>query len=443
MRWLIISQDFSWVSGAYRLQNFERQEVRAFSRKDEGKGHLKGVIEQVSSIREGLDWVGKNGYVICDGEEDVSLLRRAGYRVYGNNRFLERMENDRLFELGVAKSAGINVPNYHPIKSLDEGIRFVKANPDAYVIKQTGLAPKELNYVGKEDDGSDVIRQLEWMKTRDFGAVEFILQELCEGIEFAVGAWWQYDDWFKDSEGNILIELNREHKKMLNGDRGISCGEMGTVMRFSLTDRKLFEETLARLTPILREKCSDVCVDIDANCVVTEENGLVTPYLLETTPREGYPACTLQQYLLNTGLSEFMSSLIDNDYGDFNVKKGWGVVTNLGCGTYPHDFGKKENPNTYRGQPVIMDPTDHLLPCDLTYDHESGIWKVSDDYGWVATACYHGDIFEANRKCVEAMQSVQVRNPVYRTDIGEKFRTEELPKLEAWGYVEPAPQGEA
>lgn len=437
MRFLIVSEDFSWTTGAYRIQEFEHQDVRAYSMKAEGKEHLGGIIKQVSSIREGLNWVGRNGYVFCDGEEDGTRYRKMGHSTYAANKFLERMENDRLFQMMIVKRAGMAIPNYHGMRSIEEGIKFVKDNPDTYVLKQTGHTPKEWNYVGSDEDGTDIIHQLEWIKRhpkfQKMGEVPFILQELCEGIEFAVGAWWQYNDWYRDADGKILIELNREHKKMLDGDRGITCGEMGTVMLFTTEKTKLFSETLEKLTPILRERCSDVCLDIDANCIIVEENGGHKAYLLEITPREGYPASSLQQYLLNTPVSEFYAGLIDGDRGEFEFKKDWGVVTNLGCGTYPHDFDDDPNPNSFLNQPVKFEPSQHLLPTDLKWDGK--MWRVADDYGWVATATFHGSIADANKKCVEAMKTVEVRAPVFRTDIGQVFVEKELPKLETWGYA--------
>ena len=437
-KFLIIGSESMWCSIAFRLQEFEHHDVRMFCSKKEGKEHLNGIVKQVNSLQEGLSWLGKSGYVLSEDERDVSTIRRSGYKVLGGNRFLERVENDREFEMRTAQKAGIDIPNFHLIKSIDEGIKFIKSNPDAYALKQMGHAPKEWNYTGKEDDGSDVILQLEWIKQspqfKKVGNVSFMLQEIVDGLELAVGAFWQYGDWLQ-RDGKVILEINREHKKMLNGDLGISCGEMGTVARFTTEDTKLFEQTLDKLTPILKKECSDVAISVDCNCGIVEEEDKT--YLFEITPRTGYPVAALQEYLLDTEVGEFYINLLDGEDGDVEWKDTWGVVTNIGTGDYPHESISESHPDTFKNQPVQMIPDEHSIPAYLKYDKEKKIYRVADDYGWCATICFDDkDISKANEKCVEAMEKIIVRSPVYRTDIGKKFQEEEIPQLERMGYIE-------
>ena len=281
MRFLIYADsEFMWTSLAWRLQHFEGHEVRIFTKEKDGSSKLDGMVKHIDSLSDALAWVKRDGYILSNDEADVTFLRRMKYKVYGGNAWTQKIEDNRSFGMEIAKSAGISIPNYHRVKNIQEGIAFVKTKPDQYVIKQEGDAPKAFNYVGKEEDGSDVIEQFEWMaKQKNVKNVGFIVQEFVEGIEFAVGAFWMYNDWKRDDEGNVLIEINFEHKKSMDYDLGATCGESGTVARFTTTDIKLFEETLEKLTPILRREAKDVCIDIDANCGICEEDGKVTAYL--------------------------------------------------------------------------------------------------------------------------------------------------------------------
>lgn len=303
-----------------------------------------------------------------------------------------------------------------------------------------GRAPKEWNFVGKEDDGSDVILQLEWIRQspqfKKIGSVPFMLQEVVDGIEFATGAFWMYDDWLRDANGDIFIEVNKEHKKMLDGNLGISCGEMGTVLAFKSDATKLFEETLEKLTPVLEKECPDICIDVDANCGVVEEDGKSKAYPFELTIRPGYPACAIQEYLLDSPVGEFYANMIDGRQGEFDYKKTWGVVTNIGTGDYPHESVEDNHPDTFKNQPVKMTLDEHVNPAYVKWDEEKEVYRIADDYAWAATVCFDGkSIEEANKKCVEAMEKIEVRSPVFRTDIGEKFAKKELSKLEALGYL--------
>lgn len=436
MKFLIIDEEAAWTSGAYRLQEIEGHEVRMFCSKKEGKEHLQNVVEQVNSLEEGLAWVGKSGYILSGDEKDMTPLRKRGYKVYGGNKWTEKVENDRIFEMEVAKEAGLPIPDYHAIKSVDEAIAFIKKNPDQYVLKQMGHAPKTWNYAGKKEDGSDIIDQLEWIKEqpefKKMSNIPFMLQEFIEGIEFAVGAWWMYDDWKRDDDGNIVIEENREHKKEGDGDTGRSTGEMGTVARF-VSQSKLFEEMLEPLTPLLKKYASDVCLDIDANCGVTEDG----PFLMEITPRQGYPICALQEYLLDTEMGDFFADLIDGKQGGVKYKDGWGVVTVIGSGQFPDEGNNHEG--SFKDQPVEFpdnEPGEHIAPFFVKYDDGKGFWRIANYYEYVCGVCFHGDdIGEVNEECVELMDQVVVRAPHYRHDIGQKFADKEIPQLEEWGYL--------
>lgn len=443
MKFLIFDCEAMACALAWKLK-LEGNDVRILSQKPDGREHLNGMVTPVRSLAEGLAWVGKDGRIICGDEQDVTPIRKRGFRVYGGNAVTSRIESDRSFENLVARSCGIKTPNCHHIGSVDEGIRFIRSHPDRYALKQEGDAPKTWNYVGKADDGSDVIDQLEWMKgTKEFAKFRarcpFMLQECVEGLEFAVSGWWMGKDWKRTNDGAPLCEVNREHKKSLDGDLGMTCGEAGTVMRFS-DNLKLFNATLAKLTPFLQKHCPDVVVNIDANCGIVEETG--EPFLFELTPREGYPSQALILHLLRADAGDFFSGLIEGEMGGVEVKPYWGVVVVMGSGNYPRECPPGMTHGSLRGQPVIIPQWDktideHIHPFYLRYDPAKDFFRVADNYEWLlgVTHCEE-DIADANRQCVEDLEKIVTRAPVYRHDIGEKFQNEELPKLKSLGYID-------
>ena len=441
MKFLLYAQDeFMWTSLAWRLQEFERHDVRIYSKNPEERTKLNGMVRHCQSLEEALTWVKRDGYILSNDEADVSFLRRMKYKVYGGNAFTAKIENSRVFGMEVAKKAGINIPNYHSIKNIQEGIKFVKNNPDQYVVKQEGNMPKEFNYVGYKEDGSDVVEQLEWMgKQKNVANKGFILQEFVEGIEVAVGAFWMYNDWKRDDSGKVFLEINFEHKKAGDGDTQKTCGEAGTVMKFTTTDTKLFEESLEKLKPILQKEAKDICIDVDANMGVCEEDGKVTAYLYEFTMRSGYPAVAIQEHLLNTECGDFYADLIDNKQGNIDFKDTWGVVTVMGCGRYPNELTVA---GSYKDQPVefpfgINDWDIHVMPNYIRYDAKKKLFYVASDYEYVADVTYDDkDILKANDKCVKMMEEIQVRSPHFRHDIGTAVVEKRLPQLKKWGYFE-------
>jgi phosphoribosylamine-glycine ligase len=440
VKFLIVGEEFLWTTGAFVLQEHEGQDVRVYSEKPEGKEYFKGLIKQVSTLQEGLNWVGKSGYIISENQNDVSKLRRLGYKVYGGNKFTERLEADRMFGMDIARKYGVPVSDYFHFKSINETIAFIRKHPDQYVLKQEGNMPKSWNFTGRDQSGEDVIEQLMWMENQpehdSKKEFSFMLQEFIDGVEFAVGAWWMYDDWKRKDDGSILMNVNKEHKKQGDKDTGLVCGEMGTVIRYT-DNAKLFNETLNKMTPYFKQVMKDCCVSVDANCGLAEENGKAVPYLFEFTIREGYPACTLERYLLDIPTNQFLADLIDGKQGNVDANHNWGIVAVLGCGRFPVTMKSPEG--SFMGQPVKIPQWDrgfygHVFPGSLTHDGKN--WVIAGVEEYVLEVCVDASsIEEANWQYNREIEQIIVRAPQFRHDIGLKFASEELPKLQRWGYV--------
>ena len=432
-KFLIVGKEGMATSLAYRLYSMENEVVRMFIEDKDSQEHLLGMVPHVASLKEVLNWAGRDGYIILDDEKDATPIRQAGYKVYGGNKLTERVEQDRVFQSKLAQSLGVPIPNFHEVKSADEAIAYIKKHPDMWCLKQLGHAPKEFSYVGKDDDGADTIAQLEWIKQHPLAKEmqNVMLQEGAPGLEFAVGAFWIGSDWLRDDSGNVFIEQNREFKKMLNGDLGVTTGEMGTVMRFG-TNTKLFDMMLEPLTPWLLENCRDVVLDIDANC------GVVGPdeaWLYEWTMRTGYPAHALQEFLLNMPVGQFYANMIDRRQGEIAYKDGWCVGTVIGAGDFPHE-SIEDVKHTFKNQPVDFEWNENALPEYIKWDDKKQCYRIADNWAWVGTVCFVGDDISAtNDQCVEMMKEIDVRAPVFRTDIGQKFEEEEIPQLQKWGYL--------
>lgn len=442
MKFFVFDAELMATALAWRLK-LEGNDVRVFSRQPSGREHLLNMVKHVPSLDAGLSWVGRDGIVICGDEQDLTPIRRRGFKCYGGNSITQKMEDERFFQHKIAKSCGIKVPNAHQVKSVDEAISFIRSHPDQWVLKQMGDAPKSWNFVGKKKDGSDVMDQLEWFKTQpEFKAgkpVPFMLQEIVDGIEFATSGWWQGNDWKRRDDGTPLIEVNFEHKKSLTGNLGSTCGEAGTVTKFPEGNQKLFDATLGKLTQFLKQNCKDVFLNIDANCGIDEDTG--EAWLFELTPREGYPSQSVIIHLLDMDTGKFFADLVNGVSGEIETKPHWGVVTVLGAGNYPLETTEGKHVGSYKGQPVEIPQWEktidsHIHPGYISYDPKRDFFRIADNYADVLTVTHcEDDISDANRQCVEDMKKIIVRAPHYRLDIGEKAQKVEIPKLEALGYL--------
>ena len=133
------------------------------------------------------------------------------------------------------------------------------------MIKPSGKAQneKELLFVGQEEDGKDVEQVLEHYKKKWASKIKvFLLQKYAQGVEVAVGAFFNGNDFIEP------ININFEHKRLFPNDIGPSTGEMGTVMFWSKPN-SIFEMTLLKMKEQLR--ASKYVGYIDINCIANSK----------------------------------------------------------------------------------------------------------------------------------------------------------------------------
>lgn len=279
MRILVLSRDFSGASLCHRLAR-EGHEVAVSVADSLQADALDGIVARMPGPEAGLDWVGRDGLVIAD---DVGFgrlqdeLRAQGYAVAGGSAGGDRLEEDRPYCQRVLADCGIPaLPTAHFATAAD-AIAHVRAHAGPWVIKQNSHPESIVCYVGRRDDGADVVDLLAHYASRYGDRGGYVLQRRCQGIEIGVGRYFNGRRWVGP------IELNIEHKKLCAGDVGPKTYEMGTLMWYEADEAQpLFRATLAKLEPYLRH--ADFRGDVDINCIVNAEGA----FPLEVTARFGY-----------------------------------------------------------------------------------------------------------------------------------------------------------
>jgi phosphoribosylamine-glycine ligase len=198
----------------------EGNQVKYYIKDKPSRDISNGLIGKVSSYEPWVDWA---DLIIVDDAcfgEMCEDLREQGKAVVGPCCYSDKMEMDRGFGQQEFKKAGMTVLPDWTFKSLDEAIKFVQKNPGRYVVKPDGVAQDEkcLTYVGKAEDGSDVISTLENYKKKWAAKIKSVqLQQFAKGVEVAIGA------FFNGKEFILPAFVNFEYKKMMNGDVGPNC----------------------------------------------------------------------------------------------------------------------------------------------------------------------------------------------------------------------------
>lgn len=183
------------------------------------------------------------------------------------------------------QKAGMSVLSHWNFADFDSAISFIKSNPGRYVFKPSGNTPsdqKGILFLGQEEDGKDLIEILDQNKKAWARKIKKLqLQKMAEGVEVAVGAFFNGEDFI------YPVNVNFEHKKLFPGDLGPYTGEMGTLMYWS-PENEIFRSTLMKIKPALAK--SGYIGYIDINCIANAK-GI---YPLEFTSRFGYPTISIQ-----------------------------------------------------------------------------------------------------------------------------------------------------
>jgi phosphoribosylamine--glycine ligase len=434
MNILLVSDDLIAGNLAFLLQK-EGHNVKLYIESKQQRLNFHNIVPKTKNWQKELKWVGKDGLIIFDyiGYGKVQdQLRKEGYSVFGGCELGDRLEEDRQWSQEIFKKYGLDTLPTINFTSLQSAISFLKENSGPWVIKQNGQASKHVNYVGHFADNRDVISILEnYIRNHGNKLGNITLQKRVYGVEIGVGRYFNGTDWVGP------IEINIEHKKLFPGDIGPTTSEMGTIAWYDDDEKnKLFQKTLAKLKPFLKE--IDFRGDIDIGCMANGD-GVFT---LEATPRIGSPIIHLHSEIHTSPWGKFLKSIADNKNFNLKWKKGVGIVVLVSLPPFP--YTKKLQGNSSFGVEVFFEST--LKKEDFRHIHFEEISKrekdgltqyyISDHRGYILYVTAMGKTVEKARSAAQKiLDKIYIPKMFYRNDIGLKFFKEDKFKLKKWGYL--------
>lgn len=353
----------------------------------------------------------------CFGKVSEALKAK-GRLVVGGTIGTDKLESDRGFATDVARGAGIKVPKGETFKftEIDKAIKYVKKHERLVLKPSYHDAPRWATHIA--EDADDMIAFLEFLRTDKPEKVgnSFLLQDYVDGVEVACGGWFNGHKWVKPFFANFEI------KGFMNNDLGprIDSGAIGKY--FGRT--RLFTETLQKLTVYL--KANTYIGYFDMNMIVNESG----TWLLEFTPRFGYPTIQLQNELQREDWISFMYRLASGAVSNVKVMSRWGCSLSVSTLPAPLELPIED----FKGMPV-------LFPGSLEHIHLYHIKKRNEFFvtagtsGAVCEATGHANTLgEAIKRAYQVVDTIKVPALMYRTDIEEIF-IEKAEQLKGMGYL--------
>jgi phosphoribosylamine--glycine ligase len=428
---LFCSMDAALVADLAWQVHREGHEVKYYIEAESDREIGDGFVPKTDDWEAELDWA---DVVVFDDVwvgDDVGTgalaeeLRERGTAVVGGTENTDRLEADRGYAMDVLAECGVDLLPHREFTDFGAAVEHVEANPAPYAVKPLGEVQnvKRLLYVGREDDGSDVVDVLRaYEKAWGHRMKGFQLQRKVEGVEVAVCG------FFNGTRFIDRVNFNFEHKKLFPGNIGPSTGEMGTSM-FWAGQNRLFEETFGKLEDWLADE--GYVGSIDINCIVNG-SGI---YPLEFTPRFGYPTIALQEESMESSTGAFLYDLAHGNDPELEVRDGYQVAVRVVLPPFPFDDERTYAENSRNAAVVFRTDSREGIHIEDA-KRVDGQWRVAGDSGMPVIVTGKGETMQAAREqAYGRVDDVVMPNMYYRDDIGERWIDGDGDRLLAWGYL--------
>ena len=439
-RFLFVSADAALIGDLAWQIHREGHEVRYYIEAESDREIADGFVPKTDDWEADVDWA---DVVVFDDiwlgsdvgtGERAAELRADGHVVVGGTPATDHLEDDRGYAMEVLADNGVDTVPHREFTDFEAGRAFVRENPGPYVVKPLGEVQnvKRLLYVGREDDGGDVLDVLTaYERAWGHRMKGFQLQRKVDGVEVAVCGFFDGDGFVEP------VNFNFEHKRLFPGNVGPSTGEMGTSMFWSARN-DLFERTLGRLEGWLADE--GYVGSIDLNCIVDADG--VHP--LEFTPRFGYPTIALQAEAIESSTAAFFAGLARGENPSPTVHRGYQVGIRVVLPPFPFDDEAVYDENS-RNAPIVFQTDGGATaspesPPEGVHVEDAkrvdGQWRVAGEAGMPLVVTGKGETMQAAREqAYDRVADVLLPNCYYRDDIGERWIDGDGDRLLAWGYL--------
>lgn len=421
-KFLFVSEEALVGDLAWQVKK-EGNEVKYFIKEKASKDVCDGFVDKCDDWKSLKDWADVIVFDDVFFGDEADKLRKEGKAVVGGSVYTDRLEEDREFGQEELRKIGVSVLPHWDFTDFDEAIKFVQENPSRYVLKPTSKGgEKELLFVGREEDGKDVLQLLEHYKKAWSKKIKYFqIQKYASGVEVAVGAFFNGNDFITP------VNVNFEHKKMFPGEIGPSTGEMGTSMYWA-SSNTIFKETLEKMKPALQQ--AGYVGYVDLNCIVNARG--IHP--LEFTSRFGYPTISIQMEGISSLMGEFLHAIANKQPYDLKTKKGFQVGVVIAVPPFP--FFDIAAYRKYSEEATILfkkPVTDGIHLGDVKFVEDD--WRLAGYSGYALIVTGSGSTMEEARKqAYQRVKNIMIPNMFYRTDIGLRWFTDS-DKLHTWGYL--------
>ena len=266
----------------------------------------------------------------------VDLFQQNGLRIWGPNKKAAQFESSKVFSQRFMEQHGIPTARAGVFSKAADAKKFAAALGGRCAVKADGLAlGKGVLICHDPGEANRAIDEILVSKAFGEAGASIVIQELLDGPEISLHA-------LCDGKSAKLFPTAQDHKRALDGDRGLNTGGMGTYSPTPfLTDAELADAGRKILDPWLKG-CAAEGIDFRGILypgVMLTKDG---PKVLEFNARFGDPETQVYLTRLENDLVELLGASVDGTLGRHDLK--WNPMASvcvvMASGGYPGIYEK-------------------------------------------------------------------------------------------------------
>jgi len=336
----------------------------------------------------------------------VDLLEAKGIPAFGPKASAAIIESSKAWSKDMMRRYGIPTAGYRTFDDPGEAMEYVEKAELPVVIKADGLAlGKGVIIAESREDAREGIKSImEDKKFGDSGNV-VVIEEFLRGPEVSVLAF---------TDGNVVRPMisSMDHKRALDGDKGLNTGGMGTIAPNPYYTQAVADECMEKIfLPTIKAMNQEGrtfrgCLYF--GLMITEKG----PKVIEYNSRFGDPETQVVLPLLQGDLLDIMMACTNGTLSDvdFRFSSDSACCVVAASGGYPVSYKK--------GYPVTLpDDTSRIYIAGTKLQNGVQVTSGGRVLGVTETA---PTLREAVDKAYRTMEKVSFQDMYYRKDIGAR-----------------------
>lgn len=340
----------------------------------------------------------------------VDVFEREGLKIFGPRKNAAVLESSKAFSKDLMKKYGIPTAAYENFDDPQAALAYLKRAKFPIVLKADGLALGKgvliCNTLEEAEEGVKTI-----MQDKQFGSAgnRMVIEEFMTGREVSVLS-------FVDGKTIKCMTSAQDHKRALDGDRGLNTGGMGTFSPSpfyteevdAFCKEHIYQATVDAMAAEGREFKGVIFFGL----MLTEKG----PRVLEYNARFGDPEAQVVLPRMKNDIVEIFEACVDGtlEQIDLEFEDNAAVCVVLASGGYPVAYEK--------GYPI--EGLENFKGKDGYYVFHAGTKKA--DGGFVTNGgrvlgvtAVGADLKEARANAYEAVKLVSFEKAYCRSDIGK------------------------